>query len=102
MTDEPTDQPPTSGPGPDPDPPTFSRARPVGSRKTRDAAALLPLMGLVLLCSPVMSLFTKTETILGLPSAVLYIFGVWLGLILLAVALSRQINKRPFDMDGPD
>ncbi|MBS0336148.1 MAG: hypothetical protein JSS40_04940 [Proteobacteria bacterium] len=59
--------------------------------RIRDAAVLLPLLGLALLMPPVITLFTTRSSIAGIPLIVLYVFGVWLGLIALAALLARRL-----------
>ena len=61
-------------------------------RKYRDAAALLPILGLFLLATPVFSAFTSVEDGSVLPRAIVYIFGVWAVLILLALVLARRLR----------
>jgi hypothetical protein len=60
--------------------------------RTRDAALILPILGAFLLISPAASVFNSTATVLGLPIVVLYVFGVWLGLILAAIGLARRLS----------
>ncbi len=62
-------------------------------RKLRDSALLLPLFGAFLLVSPLVTMFTGTVSILGLPLIYVYIFGVWLGLVILARFLARRLDK---------
>lgn len=62
------------------------------ARKTRDLAAILPLLGVIFFTTPLISAITGGEE--GrLPSAVLYIFSVWGGLIVLAFVLSRVLRS---------
>ena len=62
-------------------------------RKLRDGALLLPLFGAFLLVSPLITVFTGVSTIFGLPLIFIYIFGVWLGLVLIARAMARRLDK---------
>ena len=62
------------------------------TRKTRDTAMLLPLVGAFLLLSPLITIFVAPATLFGLPSIFVYIFGVWLGLVLLARALAQRLD----------
>ncbi len=62
-------------------------------RKLRDAALLLPLFGAFLLISPLITIFTGATNIFGLPLVYVYIFGVWLGLVLVARAMARRLDK---------
>ncbi|WP_416896355.1 MAG: hypothetical protein ACMVY4_12495 [Minwuia sp.] len=60
-------------------------------QKLRDAALLLPLMGLLLLMPPFVGLFRRSGEIAGVPSLVVYIFAVWAVLIGLGLLLSRKL-----------
>lgn len=74
-------------------------------QRTRDAALVLPILGAFLLISPAASVFNSTSTVLGLPVVVLYVFGVWLGLILAAIGLARRLSAdddRPLVADPPE
>ncbi len=63
-------------------------------QRTRDAALMLPILGAFLLISPAASVFNSTATVLGLPVIVLYVFGVWLGMIVAALALARRLSAQ--------
>jgi len=65
-------------------------------RKRRDAALLLPVLGLVLLASPVLDVFADAGRLAGIPAAVLYVFGVWFALIGACARLARVLE----DGDG--
>ena len=67
---------------------------PERSARARDAARLLPLLGLFLLMPPVISLFAVPVDIAGVPLIVLYLFGVWLALVLGAALLGRSLDTR--------
>lgn len=62
-------------------------------RRFRDLAVLLPCLGIVLLATPVVSLFTQSGRIFGLPAPIFYFFGIWGVLIFLAFGLSRLLRK---------
>ena len=62
--------------------------------RLRDAAALLPLLGLVLLMPPVITLFAVGLDVAGVPLIVVYVFGVWLALIACAALLARRLGPR--------
>ena len=68
-------------------------------RKVRDAAAVLPIVGILLLLTPLVSLFTRFGTGSGQPVPFFYIFGIWAVLIVLAFQLSRYLAKADKD-DG--
>jgi hypothetical protein len=57
--------------------------------RARDAAVLLPLLGLFLLMPPIIALFAQPVTVVGVPLIVAYVFGVWLALV--AALLARAL-----------
>lgn len=59
--------------------------------RIRDAAALFPVLGLVLLMPPVITLFASTLFVAGIPLIIVYLFGVWLGLIAGTALLARRL-----------
>lgn len=63
-------------------------------RKLREGALLLPVFGAFFLVSPLITVFTGVTTVFGLPLIFVYIFGVWLGLVLIARAMARRLEKR--------
>lgn len=64
---------------------------PTPSPRLRDAAVVLPLVGLFLLMPPVITLFVRPAEVAGVPLIVAYLFGVWLALIGCAALLGRRI-----------
>jgi len=61
--------------------------------RVRDAACLLPVLGLVLFMPPLVTLFAAAHADLsGVPLIVVYVFGTWLGLIVAAALLSRRLG----------
>ncbi|MCO5105823.1 MAG: hypothetical protein M9907_01950 [Burkholderiaceae bacterium] len=64
---------------------------PPSSPRLRDAAVVLPLVGLFLLMPPVITLFVRPADVVGVPLIVAYLFGVWLALIVCAAVLGRRI-----------
>lgn len=62
-------------------------------RKLRDAAALLPMLGIILLLTPLVSVFSKNTRLDGIPNAVLYVFGVWVILIGLTRLLASRLKS---------
>ncbi|MEK6204310.1 MAG: hypothetical protein N2B02_01565 [Amylibacter sp.] len=62
-----------------------------GSRKKREIALILPIIGIVLLLTPVLKSFAVGNEASGLTSVMLIIFGVWAGLIAAAFLLSRAL-----------
>jgi hypothetical protein len=62
-------------------------------RKRRDAAAILPLLGIVLFASPLIDAFADAGLIGGIPVSVIYVFGVWFALIALTARLARGLRE---------
>ena len=60
--------------------------------RVRDAAALLPLAGLVLLMPPLITLFAIEAEWLGVPAVVAIVFFVWLALIGCAALVARRLR----------
>ena len=65
------------------------------SQRAREAARLLPLIGLFLLLPPVIALFAAPIDVGGVPLLVLYFFAVWLGLVVAAALLGRSLELPP-------
>lgn len=63
------------------------------SAKTPDAAVVLPVFGVLLLMPPAILLFAAQTTLWGIPLIVLYVFGVWSGLIVCAALLARRLGE---------
>lgn len=67
--------------------------------RTRDATIVLPLIGLLLFTPPLIVVFTSVNSIGGVPIVVLYVFGTWTAVIIIAYFLSRRLleilNRRP-------
>ncbi|WP_417514961.1 hypothetical protein [Minwuia sp.] len=61
-------------------------------QKLRDAALLLPLIGLFLLMPPFVGLLSGPARLAGVPAIVVYIFAVWAMLIALGFLLSRRLS----------
>ena len=68
-------------------------------RKTRDAALILPIIGLLFLIPPFATIFAIDGRILGIPVMVAYIFVVWALLIAAAAVLSKRIQAA-IDLDS--
>jgi len=65
------------------------------SARAREAAGLLPILGLFLFMPPVITLFVARVHLAGVPLIVAYLFGVWLALIVCAALLARRLGQRP-------
>ena len=61
------------------------------SRKRRELALFLPILGAIAFTSPVLDMFGETNATLVLK--VVYIFGIWIALILLTLLLSRSLKS---------
>lgn len=77
------------------------------SPRSRDKAALLLIGGCFLLMSPILLAVKGPHKLFGLPLIVLYIFGVWGGLILAGALISKSLGrddgeKTPDSMDEID
>lgn len=59
--------------------------------KSRESAALLVCLGVVVLCPPIALIFSKARWLFDVPLPVFYIFGTWLLLVLGAVWVSRVL-----------
>ena len=84
-----------------PRPPVFLERRSYRQRRLRDAAQLLPLLGLILWVLPL--LFGADGTPAPTSRTLLYIFGVWVGLVVAAAALARALDPvdPTDDSEGP-
>jgi hypothetical protein len=80
--------------------PIFLERRSYRQRRVRDAARLLPLLGLVLWMLPL--LFGVDGTPALTSQVLLYVFGVWLGLAVAAAALSLGLDSAPGPADATD
>ena len=72
-----------------------------GNPRLRDAAVLLPVLAAFLLMPPVITLFTGTHTVWGVPLIVAYLFGVWLALIVGAALLARRLAPQSAQDPAP-
>lgn len=91
-----TDQPPR---------PVFLERSGYQRRRMGDAAFLLPVFGALLLCAPVLwpgPADVETEGVRGITmsGAILYIFGVWVVLILVAAMFGALVRR--WDSEGTD
>ncbi len=62
------------------------------SPRLRDAAVVLPLLGLFAWMPPVIGLFTASGRVFGIPLIVAWLFGVWLALIAVALWFARRLD----------
>lgn len=61
------------------------------SRKLREIALILPIIGVVLLLTPILKAFTAGDETSPLTNSMIIIFGVWAVLIAAAFILSRAL-----------
>lgn len=72
-------------------------------QKARDAALLLPLLGLLLLMPPFVGLLQGVAGFAGIPAIALYIFIIWAAMIAAGFLLSRRIGAlQGFTATGAD
>lgn len=62
-------------------------------RRRRDAALVLPIVGLVLFASPLLDIVAGWGSVMGLPAVVLYVFVAWFCLIALTVCLAGPLAR---------
>ena len=80
-------------------------SRPSNRQGLRDAAALLPVVAALLLLPPLIRIFATPAVPGGIPSIVLYIFGVWTAVILVALLIALQVDQpedEPADSHAAD
>lgn len=79
-------------------------ARPPDSARRLDLLRILPVLGVLLVMPPVLTLFDRPVTIFGVPLLVVYVFGVWLcGIVItgLVARLAAGFERRAGDPDAP-
>jgi uncharacterized membrane-anchored protein len=62
-------------------------------KKARDATLVLTVVGALGLLPPVLPFFDRPVTVFGMPLIVVYVFGAWLALIVLARWLSHRLPR---------
>ncbi|MEM6972763.1 MAG: hypothetical protein AAF577_08155 [Pseudomonadota bacterium] len=62
-------------------------------RRARDAAMALPLLGILLLASPLTGAFGVEGTLIGVPVVVVYVFVTWAALIWGAWRIGRRLRS---------
>ncbi len=67
--------------------------QPLRNRKARDRAAILPLIGALLLTPPLAGIFQIEARIGGVPFLLVYLFAVWALLIAGAAVLARRLGE---------
>ncbi|MFN0264751.1 hypothetical protein ACKTEK_12815 [Tepidamorphus sp. 3E244] len=65
----------------------------ISNRKTRDRAAILLLIGIVLFMPPFARAALMDTQFAGIPLPVFYIFAVWIGLVVAAAAIAGPLAR---------
>lgn len=60
-------------------------------RKKVEVALILPIIGVIMLLTPLLKVFTQTNGDTPLTNTVMYIFGIWAALIIAAFILARML-----------
>ena len=83
--------------------PTFLERASYRQRRLIDAARLLPLIGLILWAIPLLWRSGSADGTSN-AAALLYVFGVWVLLIVLAAIIIRalQVNDEPSEAESTD
>ena len=79
-------------------PPVFLPPAGYRQKRVRDAAHLVPVLGAGLLLLPLLWVPSDESGGVGNAAALLYVLGVWAGLILAALVLARAL--RPDEEEG--
>lgn len=66
--------------------------RSLKARKLRDAALILPFLGIFLFLTPIPAIFKDPSADSGIPAIFMYIYGVWLALIIVSALISARIS----------
>ncbi|MCR9073553.1 MAG: hypothetical protein NXI18_17835 [Alphaproteobacteria bacterium] len=61
--------------------------------KTRDAVALMVLLGTFLVMPPILGVVNQPTTVFGLPTTVVYVFSVWAALIAGTRIIARRADR---------
>lgn len=65
-------------------------------RRTRDAALVLPLIGILIFLPPYIRIFDQNAFLAGIPVLFIYIFMLWfIGIVLTAIVARRLVGKGP-------
>ena len=63
------------------------------ARKSRDAALILPLAGLLLISPPMLAIFSRDDGVFGGALVAVYLFSIWAVLIFCAFRLARRLKN---------
>ena len=82
--------------------PLFLERENYRQRRTIDAARLLPILGFVALCLPILWGGGAGGGARVTSVGVIYLFGVWIVLISTALILARRLRRIDADQGAPD
>jgi len=82
--------------------PLFLERESYRQRRTVDAARLLPILGFLALCLPILWGRGGDEGSRVTSVGVIYLFGVWIVLIVSAMILSRRLRRIETEQDDID
>ncbi|MEM0923070.1 MAG: hypothetical protein AAGF44_03030 [Pseudomonadota bacterium] len=69
------------------------------SRRTRDRAAVMLILGVLLVMPPFVGILASDARIGSVPVTLLALFGLWAALIVMAWRLSRVLGAAPDDQE---
>jgi hypothetical protein len=69
--------------------------------RTREAAVLIPLLGVFLILPPILGLFDGPHSVAGIPLLHLYLCAVWFGLVVASFWLSRRLAREAAEPEPP-
>ena len=73
------------------------------TQRARDIATVLPVAALFLFLPPLVLVFAAPVLVGGVPLIVLYIYGAWAGVILVALAVALRLERAEREAAGePD
>ena len=82
--------------------PLFLERESYRQRRTIDAARLLPVLGFLALCLPILwGNSGETDSARVTSVGVIYLFGVWIILIGIALVLARRLRRIDADQGKP-
>ncbi len=81
-------------------PPVFLPEARYRQKRVRDAARLLPVLGVVLLLLPLLWIRSDAPDGVGNAASLLYVFGIWAGLIGGAFGLARALRADEGEEDA--
>ena len=62
--------------------------------RARDLALIVPASGTIALMPPLIGLFARPDAgVFGIPLIVVYLFGLWLALIVMAMLVASRLRK---------